>query len=233
MGRTIVKRHQVADLTEAFMKARRGWSGGMQMNADDTSGDDAGSDSTSGDDPNNSDPQGSTDNPTPNGSQGSTPAHSEDYAKLAEIAKELNLEPGQIAGRLEASKKWEQRAKKDHKAGNNEPPPSPDEIREQILAEVRAENEITAADAVVRGRLIGAGMKTEDIETVMTTLTHGLRGIVTDGRVDAAKVDTLMGIIAHSPQTWPDMGQGNRGNPAGETGLSAGRSAYQERHGKK
>ena len=173
----------------------------------------------------------------------SSPGSGDDYADLRAIVEELGLQPGQIAGRLIASKKWEKRAKgqsldpenpADPGANDSTPDPvDPETLREQVRAEIQAEHESDLAETAIRGRLEGRGVEADAIENIVTTLTGGLRGVITEGRVDADKVNALVSLLAPSTQTWPDMGQGNRGAIGEATGLEAGRSAYERRRGKK
>lgn len=163
----------------------------------------------------------------------------QDLADLRAAAEDLGLTPGQIAGRLLASKKWEQRAKKADAetatvaAAQTESLVDADAIREQARADVQAEHETALAETALRGRLQGHGLEAEAIESVVTTLTNGLRGVIAEGRVDTDKVNALVSLLAPNTQAWPDMGQGNRGGATAPTGLDAGRDAYQRRRGNK
>lgn len=213
---------EIPDLVASFMAVNSARFAGWSMEADPASDPDP-STPPEGD---AGDPPSTTD-----------PANGGDYADLAAIAEELGLKPGQIAGRLQASVKWEKRAKAAEKGGDPDPAPEaladPEAMREQVRAEVRAEHEDALAETAIRGHLAGKGVDGDAIESIVTTLTTGLRGVITDGAVDADKVAALMGLLTTSTQAWPDMGQGNRGNPTAASGMDAGREAYQARRGKK
>lgn len=208
----------IASIIDGFMDARRTQFGGWTMEAVG--------------EPTPSEPaEPSAENGPP-----ADPATRDDLADFRAVADELGLTPGQIAGRLQASRKWEQRAKQQRPAApesaETEPPASADELREQVRTEMQAEHEAALAETAVRGHLAGKGVEPDAIETIVTTLTNGLRGVITDGRVDAEKVSAVMGLLATNTQTWPDMGRGNRGATAQASGMDAGREAYNARRGK-
>lgn len=212
---------EIPDLVASFMATNRARFGGWSMEADPST-------DPAGDDPDAGDPA-----PAPEPDASADP----DLSDLAAVAKELGLNPGQIAGRLQASAKWEKRAKAADKGSDPEPaasePADPEAMREQVRAEVQADHESALAETAIRGHLAGKGVETDAIETIVTALTTGLRGVITDGGVDAGKVSTLMGLFAPNAQTWPDMGRGNRGGTPSASGMDAGREAYAARRGKK
>lgn len=228
--RNTVNAADIPNLVAHFMATNRDRYAGWRM-ADD-SADDGDADSSTEDESQGAEGDASEgDGDADGGDDSNASDEVSDYADLKAIADELGLKPGQIAGRLLASKKWEQRAKQAN--GATEPEPlTADEVREQVRTELQEQHQADLAETAIRSRLEARGIEGEAIENVVATLNAGVRGVLTDGRVDADKANALVGLLAPNPE-WPDMGQGNRGGSSEATGLEAGRSAYASRRGKK
>jgi hypothetical protein len=175
--------------------------------------------------------------------------------------EEGGLTPGQIQGRLEASRKWEGRAKA---------APSPEELAElrakaerqdALEQELASEADKKAnearkaakdeADATYRPMLAETAFriaigdrKTEDEVSDFIADLNLERFLTDDGKVDTAKVlarvEQFAPATAQQSQTRPGptaAGQGNRsGNARTQPGMgtvSAGRDLYAEMHPKK
>ena len=176
-----------------------------------------------------------------------TPAGGEaaEDVSLDEVIKELGLTPGQIKGRLEAGKVWEQRAKAsdrvarddydkvvaerdrlrqanetDHeKALREAKDAGASEAREQVFTET--------ATAMLRMALRGHGItKDDDLDEIVaaTNLAH-FKG--DDGGIDDQKVAALAKRMAGTAgaQQWPDTG-GNQGG--GEPAARSGKDLLQK-----
>ena len=96
--------------------------------------------------------------------------------------------------------------------------------RELLPALVQAEFR-----AAVSGRLTK-----EQIEVILAPLDPTKFLTADGGQVDTDKVQLYVdGIAPAGGKKWPDMGQGKRGDTTKTTGVSAGRSLYEDRHAKK
>lgn len=173
---------------------------------------------------------------------------------LDEVVAELGLTPEQIAGRLEASKTWERRAKSEDRVDRSD--------YEAVKAErdqLKQANETDTEKAVREARDAGkAEARTEVVdETVKALLRMGLRARnpeITDdeltevvstinlsahaddkGLVDDEKVLRTINRLAGTAgsTTGPDTGQGNRGKQTTKSGVSAGAELFAASRGKK
>lgn len=150
-----------------------------------------------------------------------------DTDELAAVVADLGLEPGQLAERLRASRKWEERAKANVKAAEEL-----EEFRKQSMSETEraieeartegrkqalteAGSKIAAAE--VRAAAVGR-MSAEQVDTLIDGINLA-RFIDDDGEVDRDAVTQFMdGIAPLKDDTAPsplDLGQGNRGTGAG------------------
>jgi transposase-like protein len=172
-----------------------------------------------------------------------------DVAAIQALAKELGITPGQLKGRIEASRKWENRAKKSQseleklrRAGM-----SPDE---KALDDAKAEGARTEREKVGQKlvaaeiRAQGAGIITREQYDLLVDGLNLDKFLDDDGDVDTAKVEALIKGIA-KPDTGEDdkkkrrldSGQGRRqgadrsGSRSGS--VADGRDLFAERHGKK
>lgn len=182
-----------------------------------------------------------------------TPSSDVSADELMAYLQETGLTPGQIKGRLEASKKWEARAKADDKVaradydrvvserdqlrnGKDETPSTPDtdaiEAARQEGAQQQRERDFTeTAASMLRVLLRTRGVQEDDLaEAVATTNFAAFKG--DDGRLDDEKVvKHAQRLAGTAGSTWPDMGQ-DRDTPPRKSGLEAGREAYRSRHSK-
>ena len=139
-----------------------------------------------------------------------------DFSALAE----LNLTPEQIKGRVEASRKWEDRAKANADAAKE---------LERIKREALPEQERLVAEAEARGgaaatarlaaRIVDAEVKAAaagrsvDVEALLEGLDR-TRFVTPDGEPDTAAIKAWVDRIAPATEPteaaspWPDLGQG-------------------------
>lgn len=153
----------------------------------------------------------------------------ETLAEIQSLATELGLTPGQIKGRLEASRKWEQRAKDNATAA---------EELEKLKAASLSDQEKAVAAAREEGRKEASEKLTEKL--LRAEFKAAAAGKLPDGLVEAIDVKRFLtddgepdtGAIAKfvednalpepeetAPSGLPDFGQGNRG-PAAKTAAS-------------
>lgn len=166
---------------------------------------------------------------TTEGTGGSTDTGEQTLAEIQALATELGITPGQIKGRLEASRKWEQRAKDNATAA---------EELEKLRAASLSDQEKAVAAAREEGRKEASESLTEKL--LRAEFKAAAAGKLPDGLVDAIDVKRFLdddgepdtGAIAkfvednalpESTETassgLPDFGQGNRG-PAAKTAAS-------------
>lgn len=156
-------------------------------------------------------PEASTDTPEA--------ATAPDFSALAE----LNLTPEQIKGRVEASRKWEDRAKANADAAKELERIKREALPEQerLVAEAEARGD-AAATARLAARIVDAEVKaaaagrTVDVEALLEGLDR-TRFVTPDGEPDIAAITAWMDRIA--PPADPDeagpvldLGQGARGS---------------------
>jgi len=104
-------------------------------------------------------------------------------AQIADMAKELGITPGQLKGRLEASKKWEQRAKK------------ADEDAEAARLAALGDNEKAIEDAKNAGRAeaaqgFGAKLAAAKLEAALTGIVADPAEVIEDLNLTAFLTDT-------------------------------------------
>lgn len=163
----------------------------------------------------------------------------DDVEDLQRIMKELGLKPGQLRGRLAASKKWERRAKANKEqldalrgksksrgagqggSGDGQDDDDIDSVREAAREEGRSEGLRAAAERSIEVYLdaqVEAGRLSEDQADVLLESIDPAKFIDDDGDVDTDKVKALIKGIA-KPATgsngsgkgeFPDTGQGRR-----------------------
>lgn len=161
-----------------------------------------------------------------------TPATDEAMQALQATVTDLGLTPEQIKGRLEASRKWEDRAKANAKAAKDL-----EEVRRQSMTE----QEQAVAEAVAAARAatlaeVGAELVDAEVTAAAAKLTAGGRTVDADallegidrarflgedGKPDSAAIATWLDRVApkaaEQPKeqqpapAFPDLGQGNRG----------------------
>lgn len=170
-----------------------------------------------------------------------------DQAKtLDQVVAELGLTPEQIAGRLEASRKWENRAKarQDYDAIKAQ--------RDELLAANESAMDKAIREATEAGR---ASAQAESFaETATALLRMGLRahGVTEDGDiseiVSAANLDAFKDENGHvdddkitryvqrnagtASTQWPGTGQARGGTGPRTTGMKAGSDAYDRHYAK-
>ncbi len=159
---------------------------------------------------------------------------------------ELGLTPEQIAGRLEASRKWETRAKSraDYDAIKAQ--------RDELLAASESATEKAIREATEAGR--AAAQAESFTETATALLRMGLRahGVTSDGdiseivdaanlesfkdengRVDDDKITRYVQRNAGTASTkWPDTGGARGGAAATKSGIDAGKDMFAASRGK-
>lgn len=80
----------------------------------------------------------------------------------------------------------------------------------------------------------GGRLTKEQIKVILAPLDPTKFLTADGGQVDTDKVQEYIdGIAPADGKKWPDMGQGKRGGATKTTGVSAGRSLYEDRHVKK
>lgn len=84
----------------------------------------------------------------------------------------------------------------------------------------------------VRGALRGHQLPDDRIESLVGPLDHNYF-LTATGEVDAAKVSEYASGFGAEGGTWPDMGQGRRGQGGPAKGVDAGRDLYRDRNTKK
>ena len=154
---------------------------------------------------------------------------------LEDVVADLGLTPDQLKGRLEASKKWEQRAKANvphedfaavkaeldalKQANESDADKAVREAREQAATDTRAAMQQETVQAMARMALRTKGVKDEDIAAFVTE-TNLSAFVSDDGQVDderlMARVDRYAGTAGG--QKWPATGQDRRGGTVKESG---------------
>lgn len=104
------------------------------------------------------------------------------------------------------------------------------EAREAALAEARTSVAERLVTAELRAALAGR-LPADKIAGQVEFLDHS-KFLTPEGEVDTDKVTNYANGIAPSGGTWPDMGQGNRGNTNKASGVSAGKDLFADRHKK-
>lgn len=187
------------------------------------------------------------------GSENPAGGEAAEEASLDEVIKELGLTPGQIKGRLEAGKVWEQRAKasdrvarddydkvvaerdKLRQANETDHEKALREAKDAGASEAREQVFTETATAMLRMALRGHGITSDDDldEIVAATNLAHFKG--DDGAIDDQKVAALAKRMAGTAgaQQWPDMGQDKSGSSKRTGGMAAGSEAWEELHGKK
>lgn len=157
-----------------------------------------------------------------------TDAH--DFSSLAE----LGLTPEQIQGRLDASSKWEKRAKANADAAKEleriqrESLPEQERLVAEAAAAARAEvlAEVGSSRVDDAVKLAAAG-RPVDVEALLEGLDRNR--FLVDGQPDAAAISAWVDRIAPAPteqqapaSPWPDLGQGaTNSTPLGSDPLLA------------
>lgn len=165
---------------------------------------------------------------------------------LEDVVTELGLTPEQIAGRLEASRKWETRAKSraDYDAIKAQ--------RDELLAASESATDKAIREATEAGR--AAAQAESFTETATALLRMGLRahGVTSDndiaeivdaanlesfkdesGRVDDDKITRYVQRNAGTASIkWPGTGQDRGGAAVGKSGIDAGKDMYAASRGK-
>ena len=186
--------------------------------------------------------------------QGETPSTdtSDDLAQLMDTLNDLGLTPGQIKGRLEASRLWERRAKssdtvsrEDYQRVRDELEALregttleiPDEVAQQLRDEGKQQQKdadfADTAASMMRLALRAHGVKDQELidEVISETNFGAFRG--DDGRLNDEKLakSAQRHASAMGAGQWPDMGQ-DKESGGRRTGVDAGREAYRSRHRK-
>lgn len=111
-----------------------------------------------------------------------------------------------------------------------------DEARAEARTEALQESGTRLVEARLAGALEGRGLEVDQVQERLQFVDLS-KFLTSDGEVDAALVSNFLDGVAPSEepqrQVWPDMGQGRRGNPAGQTAggsVQAGRDLYSNRH---
>lgn len=115
--------------------------------------------------------------------------------EIAAMAKELGITPGQLKGRLEASRKWEDRAKKADEAAEaarvaalSEQEKAIEKAREEGKAEAQSGFGVLIAAAELKAALASVGV--EDPAEIVADLDL-TKFLDADGALDAVKVAAL------------------------------------------
>ena len=184
----------------------------------------------------------------------------EDLESLRSLAEELDLTPSQIRERLRASKRWEQRAKKNKRdldrlrgstssrnAGTNDEGGDAEGGVDAARAAGRAEALREAAERSLEVYIdaqVEAGRLTGDQADELLDIIDPARFIDDEGDVDTDKVKSLIKVIAPPDKgnngegkRSLDSGGGRRHGGSGRRGerksYAAGRDLWEERHGSK
>lgn len=171
-----------------------------------------------------------------------------DLEELAATVQELGLKPGQIKGRLDASKKWERRAKANKDAADElarikrEQLPDHEKAIEDAKAEARNAALAEVADRLVMAEFRAqlAGRLGDDQRDTLLESIDLTRYLDEDGEVDTDKVTSFIDSFVPEPDPndrdgkgWPrDTGQGRRGSGGGKPTVASGRDLWEQRHGK-
>lgn len=163
---------------------------------------------------------------------------------LEQVIADLNLTPEQIAGRLTASRKWEQRAKErvDYddikaerdalkQASETDVEKAVREAREAGAAEARQASYDSTAKALLRMGLKARGVAADDLDEIVTQANlAAFAG--EDGDVDDEKISRYVERNAGtaSTQQWPGTGQDRRG---GGTQKESGSDLWEKHYGTK
>lgn len=173
---------------------------------------------------------------------------------LEQVVNSLGLTPEQIAGRLEAGKTWERRAKANDRVDRTDydrvvkerdelkqatetaTDKAIREAREAGASEARQQASVSTAEAVLRIALRNAKNDISDDDLNEAVSLTNLSALVTeDGGIDEKKVLVAVGRHAGtaggSNNAGPDMGQGNRGQYSAPPG-SGGSAEADRRFGK-
>lgn len=163
--------------------------------------------------------------PPPGGEQN---APGPDMAELQRVIDDLGLKPGQIAGRLEASKTWERRAKASDRVDRADydalkaeldkaksSKVDPDQIRDQIKAEIKRDSAIESVGIHIRAQAVAGRFDDTLADNLVDTLN--LERFLTDsGDVDTEKLNGFLDTVA--PQNtrpvpgFPSQGARDGGN---------------------
>jgi len=112
-----------------------------------------------------------------------------------------------------------------------------EDARKESAEAARAEVRAQTLPALVRAefKAAAAGRVPADALATLIAPLDLTKFLTADGgEVDADKVQQYVaGIAPVGGKTWPDMGQARRGDTGKATGVSAGRSLYEDRHAKK
>lgn len=156
---------------------------------------------------------------------GTTEPDTDDWAALTEQLKTEGLEPGQVAERLKASRKWEQRAKENSKAADeldalkrssmSDTEKAVEEAKVEARNEVRAETAARIAAADIKAALTGI---VPDPDSIIEDLNL-TRYVTEDGEVDAKAVKALAQKYAElaPAKGTADLKQGARGRTSDQT----------------
>ncbi|MGE3795104.1 MAG: hypothetical protein AB7I38_14415 [Dehalococcoidia bacterium] len=157
-------------------------------------------------------------------STASTATEDQTLAEIQALATELGLTPGQIKGRLEASRKWEQRAKDNATAAEELDKLKAQSMSEQekAVAAARDEGRKAATDELT-DKLLRAEFKAAAAGKLPDGLVEAIdvkRFLTEDGEADTAAIakfveDNAQPESGTSTTSVPDFGQGNRGSAAG------------------
>lgn len=144
-------------------------------------------------------------------------------AQVAALADELGITVGQLKGRLEASRKWEERAKKADARLDDARLAA---MSEQERAIETARSEARAATLLELGQVrvgdafrVAAAGRDIDIDSVLEAVDLS-KFLDDDGHPDTVKVGDWVERIAPLPETSatpkvPELGQGARPTPPG------------------
>lgn len=169
---------------------------------DDDDHDDDGADGTDGDDGDDGDD-----------------GYAESLAELANLAHEMGLSPAQLKGRLEASKKWERRAK-ENKAevnrlrsrgsnGSDDDSGDAEQVREQVRSEERTRFASRSVEMYLDAQ-VEAGRITDEQADGLLDSIDPTKFIDDDGDVDTDKVKGLLKVIAKPGKGTQDDGTKGR-----------------------
>lgn len=159
-------------------------------------------------------------------------------AEVAALAKELGITPAQVKGRLQASRKWEERAKANKTAADelealkrsqmSDQEKAVDEARIAARAEALRDVGAKLVDAEIRAA--SAGRMSDEQRTVLLDGLDRSRFLTDDGDVDTAKVASFIDGIAPAKgddgKRFPDLGQGRRPGKV-KPSVAAGRDMYE------
>lgn len=128
------------------------------------------------------------------------------------------------------AEKWRQAQREQMPADQRAIEDAVREAREAALVEARTQTAAQLVTAELRAAL-ASRLPADKIAGQVEYLDH-TKFLTPTGEVDTDKVTNYASGITATGGTWPDMGQGNRGDASKTSGVSAGKDLFADRHKK-